>query len=84
MCNSTAFLCSFPVVYGGSLWYLTCGNAAAFATAFGALPILLKFPLKAAWVVPNAYHAMNGLRHLVRRVSRSVQQHSHTFALTHC
>jgi succinate dehydrogenase/fumarate reductase cytochrome b subunit len=56
----------FSVVYGGTMWYLLAGSAPAMVASFAALPLLIQLPIKAAWVVPNVFHALNGVRHLVR------------------
>ncbi len=54
------------MVYGAGISYLFAGSATALVASFAALPLLLKFPIKLAWIAPNAYHLAAGLRHLVR------------------
>ncbi len=54
------------MVYGASISYLFAGSATALVASFAALPLLLKFPIKLAWIAPNVYHLAAGLRHLVR------------------
>lgn len=71
------------VAMAGAFYALTCGYAAtsilsipfdsaAIVSAFAALPVAVKILAKATMAFPFAFHALNGVRHLVWDIGKEL------------